>query len=151
MAANAFVGRDVVVYYSTSTSETVPNDFVRLGAVRDKSFGVEWETVDSTADTTVGNIRTNLVTFAAFNPEFSGVTSTKDSDNLDDLEKYVLENAASQPMGWLRLVRPKSSSETRTYELPVIFTSFTLEGTYDDVSTWSLATMAIGSVAITDV
>lgn len=148
-----FVGRDIAIYYSTNQDgSAVPTDFVRLGSVRDRSFGPEWDTVDATADTSVGDVREFLVTYKQFNPSFSGVVSNKDADNQKALELYINNPANSQPCGWVRIVRPLSGTQNRVYEIFVIFTSYTIDATYDDVSTFSMETLNSGAgVVITDV
>lgn len=147
------VGRSVVVNYSLSQDRNnVPNDFVRLGAIRDKSWGPEWETVDSTADTSAGDIREFLVTYKTFNPSFSGVVSNDDTDNQKALELYINNPTGGQPCGWLQIIRPVSATQNRVYEIFVIFTSYSIEATYDDVMTFSLDTQnSGGNVTITDV
>jgi len=153
-ANDAYLGRDIAVYYSLSTSTTPPVDHVRLGMVRGKEFGPEWDTVDATADTSPGQIRQYLATFKNFNPSFDGVSSLDDADNQDALESHI--NAPpvasnSQPCGWIKIVRPRAgTSVTRVYDVPVLFTSFRITGAYDDVSTWSMDTQSTGSVTITD-
>lgn len=155
MAGNneKLVGRDIAIYYSTNQdSSAVPSDFVRLGSIRDRSFGPEWDTVDATADTTEGDVREYLVTYKNFNPSLSGVVSNRDTDNQKALELYVNNPTNSQPCGWLRIVRPISATENRVYEIFVIFTSYSIDATYDDVATFSLDTLNSGAgVIITDV
>lgn len=151
MAANEYIGRDVIVSYSTDDSATAPTTFERLGMVRDKEFGPEWETVDSTADTSPGQTRTYLTTFKNFNPSFSGVSSLDEAtNNQEALEMHINNPAGGKPTGWLKIERPISGDKVRSYVLPVIFSSFKLTGGYDAVVTWSLDTMSTGAVTITD-
>lgn len=150
MAANEYVGRDILVSFSTDGGSTAPTTWSRLGMVRDKEMGAEWETVDSTADTSAGNIRTFLTTFQTFNPSFSGVSSLDATANQDDLEKHILSPVGGQPTGWVKIERPISGDKVRTYTLPVIFTSFKITGGYDQVVTWALESMATGAVTVVD-
>ena len=152
-ANEKFVGRSITAFYSLSQDrDNVPNDFVRLGSLRDKSFGPEWETVDSTADTSAGDVREYLVTYKNFNPSLSGVVSNDDADNQKALEIHINNPPNSQPCGWLRLVRPLSATQNRVYEIFVVFTSYAIESTYDDVVTFSMDTLNSGAgVIITDV
>jgi len=46
-----YTGQEVAFEISYNQSKTVvPTDFVRVGAVRNKECGVEWEDVDATAE-----------------------------------------------------------------------------------------------------
>jgi hypothetical protein len=49
--SGAFTGRDVVVYYAIGCPEVQPTPALpRLGMMRGKTTGVEWETADATGD-----------------------------------------------------------------------------------------------------
>ena len=147
----AFVGRDVIVYYSTNQdNDVVPNDFVRLGAVRTKDFGPEWDTVDATADDSPNNLRENLVTFKTFNISLGGVTRTEEQKNLDVLEDYVISPANNQPCGWIRVVRPTAhgGNTSKQYDVPVIFTSFRQSAPFDDLVQWTVEAPSNGSVTV---
>ena len=147
--ANEYLGRDIIVSYSIEDSATVPLTFSRLGMVRDKEFGPEWEPVDSTADTSAGASRTYLTTFKTFNPTFSGVSSTDETvNNQEVLEMHINNPVGGKPTGWLKIERPISGDKIRTYTLPVMFSSFKITGGYDQVVTWRLNTMNSGTITI---
>lgn len=154
-SSDKFIGRDVAVYYSLQDDcDSVPVDFVRLGALRGKDFGTEWENVDVTADTSEGQVKQYLATFKDFNPSFDGLVSKAADDNQSALELHVNnppEASGYQPSGWIRIVRPLATGTTRTYELPVLFTSFSLSAPYAEAVTMNLATQSRGAVTITDV
>lgn len=142
-----FVGRSVAYFYSLNQDPTqVPNDFVRLGSVRDKEFGTELETVDATADTSSGGFREYLTTYKAFNPSASLVVDNNDNANQKALEEHVINDPNS--CGWLRIVRPLSATQNRVYECFVIFGSYTITATYDTVSTASMSAQLSGGSGI---
>ena len=104
--SGAYVGREVAVEYSLNQSTTViPSDFVVLGAMRAKSFGNEWDTIDVTADNSPGNTRQNLATYKTFNPSGSGISHGDDALNQDALELYVNAPTNGQPCGWIRITQ----------------------------------------------
>jgi predicted secreted protein len=145
----AFVGRDVIVSFSLNQSTTVvPSDFKRLGAVRGKEFGPEWDTVDVTADDSPNQLKENLVTFKTFNISLDGIAREEEIKNQDELEDYIIAPVNDQPCGWLRIVRP-SKGGSKTYDVPVLFTSFRITAPYDDGSTWSLEAPSNGAITTT--
>ncbi len=150
--SGAYVGRDILVRYSLDSSTTViPTDFVRLGAVRNKEFGSEWDTVDTTADDSPNFTKENLATFQAFNTSLSGVSRGEEIRNQDALEDHVAVPPAesnNQPCGWIQIVRPSRGS-TKTYTVPVLFNSFRITGPYDDAATWAMEALSNGLVTIT--
>ena len=151
--ADGFLGKSIVVDVHLGGSATAPTTgWVRWGACRDKEIGPELDTVDSTHDTSQGNYRSYLTTFATHDIALSGVTSTDAANNLDDIEKYVLDaiSAGTQPEVWIRMVRPKSGGEHRTYEFPAMIKNFKVTGTYDDVATWSSDISGTGDIITAD-
>lgn len=149
-SSGAYTGASVVVSFSLNQDNTVvPNDYKRIGAVRSKDFGPEWETVDATADDSASQTRENLVTFKSFNPTFSGVSRQEESKNLDELEDYVIAPANDQPCGWIRIERPAKNSTTKTYDIPVIMSNFKITGNYDAVVEYNFDSISNGAVTIT--
>ena len=151
--ADGFLGKNIVVYVNLSSSPTIPTTgWVRWGACRDKEIGPELDTVDSTHDTSQGNYRSYLTTFATHDISLSGVTSTNSTNNLDTIEKYVLDSisAGMPPEAWIRMVRPKSGGANRTYEFPVMIKNFKISGAYDDLTTWSSDISGTGNIITTD-
>lgn len=147
---SAFVGRGVAVYVSYSQDPTVvPNDYVRIGAVRNKEFGPEWDTVDATADDSPNQTRENLVTFKTFNPSLSGIARTEEDRHHDAIEDYVTNPTNDQPYAWIRVERPSKNDTIKTYDIPVILTSFRFTANYDQPTEWSLEAISNGGVTIT--
>lgn len=153
MATDGFLGRDYVVEVNLGASATVPTTgWLRWGACRDVELGPELDTVDVTHDTSQGNYRSYLTSYASHDISLSGILSTDAANNLDEIEKYVLDSisASTQPEAWVRMVRPKSGGEHRTYEFPVMIKNFKLTGAYDDGATWSSDISGIGNIIVTD-
>ncbi|MBX2848956.1 MAG: phage tail protein [Acidiferrobacterales bacterium] len=146
----ASIGRDYAVYYSYDTSRTViPTNYFRVGSLRNKSFGVEWETVDATTDTSRNQTRENLVTFKSFNPSFSGLADDDETLKLDELEDYITNPASGQPRGWIRLERPAKNGTIKTYDIPVQSTSFNFTANYDQPAEFNFENISDGGVTIT--
>lgn len=151
--ADGFLGKHIVVDVYLGASATVPTTgWVRWGACRDVEIGPEPDTVDVTHDTSPGNYRSYLTSYASHDIALSGVASTDAANNLDVIEKYVLDSISTgtQPEAWVRMVRPKSGGEHRTYEFPVMIKNFKIAGTYDDGTTWSSDISGIGNIIVTD-
>lgn len=147
----AFTGRDVIAYFSLSQDNTVvPNDYVRLGSVRNKEWGPEWDTADVTADDSPELQRENLVTFQSNNISLSGISRTEEIKNQDELEDYINDPINNQPCGWIRLVRPSNyqGATTKIYDIPVQFTSFRQTGPYEDGVSWTLEAPSNGKTVI---
>lgn len=117
-------------------------DWITLGAMRSKSFTRAWDTIDTTSDASVGAIRSNIASYLQVG--FSGdglVEQTGDNaDNMDALEAYVTAPPGGQPGLWIRLTFPR-----KTYVFFALMTSFDIEGTYDDVVTYSFEAMGNAS------
>ena len=145
----ATIGRDYAVYYSYDTSRTaIPTNYFRVGSLRNKSFGVEWETVDATTDTSRNQTRENLVTFKTFNPSFSGLADDSNDFDLDGLEDYVNNPPSGQPRGWVRLERPARNGTIKTYDIPVQSTSFNFTANYDQPAEFNFENLSDGGVTI---
>lgn len=149
-SSGAYTGASVIFSFSLDQSNTVvPTDYKRIGAVRSKSFGVEWDTVDVTADDSPSQTKENLVTFKSFDPTLSGVSRQEESKNLDELEDYVINPVNGQSCGWVRVERPSKNSTTKTYDIPVIFTNFKFTSSYDAPTEWNMDSISNGAVTIT--
>lgn len=156
--ANAFIGKLMPVYIALQADKPTTQattQYLRWGAVRDREFGPELDEVDCTADTSDGVFRQYLSTFATHDVSMSGVTSTKLTDNLDEIEKYFYDkmNGAEQVEVWIKIFRPSSdtTNKYRFYEFPANMKTFKVTGTYDDVSTWSSDLSGTGAVIVDDV
>lgn len=146
---STFIGRDCAIYYSLDTDrETAPDDYTRLGSMRNKSFGPEWETVDATTDTSREQTRENLVTFKSFNPSLSGLVDDSAIYDHDALEDYATSPESGQPRGWIRVERPAKNDTVKTYDIPVQFTSFGITANYDSPAEFSIECLSDGAAQI---
>jgi hypothetical protein len=142
----AQVGRSVVAYYSLNQDMAViPNDFKRLGAVRDKSYGTTWDTVDATSDDSPNLTKENLVVFKSSDGSFSGVYRTEEARSINELDTYIKNPANDQPFGWVMIAEPIGSGQFRNIYIPVIFSDLQKSAPYSDVATWDLSYMSNGA------
>lgn len=149
--AGAFTGRDVVVYYAISCPEVQPSngDYTRLGMMRGKTTGAEWETADATADMSAAFTQENLVTYKNISFSGDGVTRKEDVYAQNALKRHVYNPPAetsNQPYVWLKIISPNDITEG-----PFMVTSWQDEAPHDDVATWSIEASSAGSVDVRDV
>lgn len=149
--AGAFTGRDVVVYYAISCPEVQPSngDYTRLGMMRGKTTGAEWETANATADMSAAFTQENLVTYKNISFSGDGVTRKEDVYAQNALKRHVYNPPAetsNQPYVWLKIISPNDITEG-----PFMVTSWQDEAPHDDVATWSIEASSAGSVDVRDV
>ena len=149
--AGAFTGRDVVVYYAISCPEVQPSngDYTRLGMMRGKTTGAEWETADATADMSAAFTQENLVTYKNISFSGDGVTRKEDVYAQNALKRHVYNppsETSNQPYVWLKIISPNDITEG-----PFMVTSWQDEAPHDDVATWSIEASSAGSVDVRDV
>lgn len=149
--AGAFTGRDVVVYYAIGCPESQPanGDYKRLGMMRGKTTGAEWETADATADMSAAFTQENLVTYKNISFSGDGVTRKEDVYAQNALKRHVYNPPAetsNQPYVWLKIISPNDITEG-----PFMVTSWQDEAPHDDVATWSIEASSAGSVDVRDV
>lgn len=107
-----YVGREVALEFVIACGDEMPaeDDWKLFGAGRTKSINPTWDTVDATADDTVGNIRTNLATWLAFEISADGVCRRSDSANSNQTEllKHFLNpvQTGGQPIIVVRVTMP---------------------------------------------
>lgn len=149
--SNAGTGRKIAVYYVIGNPDTKPNDadYKRLGMIRGKSRGVNWNTVDGTADTSPERTTESLVTTNEKTVSFDGVSRGDDIQNqsilLDHIENPS-DDTDGQPYAWIKMVNPIIN---RVIEGCYLFSSLTEEYPYDDVCTWSIEGTSAGSITRT--
>ncbi|EBK1870995.1 hypothetical protein T022_001011 [Salmonella enterica subsp. enterica serovar Tennessee] len=149
--SGAFTGRDVVVYYAIGCPEVQPaaNQYRRLGMMRGKTTGVEWDTADATADQSAAYTQENLVTYKNVSFSGDGVTRKEDAYAQNALKRHVYNPPAatsSQPYVWFKIISPNDITEG-----PFLVTSWEDESPHDDVATWSLEASSAGLVDVRDV
>ena len=147
----AGTGRKIAVYYVIGTPDTKPADadYKRLGMIRGKTRGVNWNTIDATADTSPDRTTESLVTTNEKTVSFDGISRGDDIQNqsvlLDHIENPS-DDTDGQPYAWIKMVNPIIN---RVIEGCYLFSSLTEEYPYDDVCTWSIEGTSAGSITRT--
>lgn len=150
---NAGTGRQVAVYYAISAPDAKPADadYKRLGMIREKTRGVNWNTVDATADTSPDNTTESLATTNAKTVSFDGVTRGDDRQNqlllLDHIDTPS-DETDGQPYAWIKMVDPIIN---RIIEGCYLISSLTENAPHDDVCTWSFEGTSAGKVTRTPI
>lgn len=141
-----YTGKVVLVEYQIACGDTLPSPtgWKSLGAMRGKEMTLEWETVDATADDSVGAMRENLTTFQTFS--ISGDGTVKDvasgTANLTEITKHVANpvETGGTPVAWMRMTYPDL-----TFTAFMILTNMSRSAPYDDVVTYSMEASATAS------
>lgn len=146
--SNVGTGRKVAVYYAISSPNTKPaeTDYKRLGMMRGKSRGVNWNTIDATGDTSPDRTTESLVSTNEKTLSFDGVSRGDDIQNQGDLLDHIetpSQNTDEQPHAWIKIVNPIIN---RVIEGCYLLTSLTEEYPYDDVCTWSIEGTSAGKI-----
>lgn len=147
---SAFVGRDVVVEFAIGVETTAPaaGAYKRLGMMRTKEFGVEWEKIDTTADQSPNFTKTSLVTFKSVSFSGDGVSYDDETYNQAEMESHVHNPGSAtfnQPKVWLRITFPDA-----VFTGPYIATKFSRSAPHSDAVTWSFEAESNGAVTKTD-
>lgn len=144
-----FVGRDVTIEYALACGDVDPTapefSWLSIGGGRTKSMSFEWDTADTTADDSVGNLRSNLATFKQLTVSIDGVLrkGSGANQNLVDLTKHVInpgEDYNDQPVAFIRLRYPDL-----TFIFYALVNTYSREAPYDDVATYTFEAMATSS------
>lgn len=144
--SDKFVGREVAFEFAFGCGDVLPQpgDWLPLGAVRTKSVSGEYDSVDGTADDSVGAIRENLATFLSHGISINGVCKRADGtlSNQTALYKHFKnpQSTGGQPVVWMRLTQPDV-----TETCFMLMSSFNREFNYDDVATYDLEASATAS------
>lgn len=147
----AGTGRKIAFYYVIGTPDTKPADadYKRLGMIKGKTRGVNWNTVDATADTSPDRTTESLVTTNEKTVSFDGISRGDDIQNqsvlLDHIENPS-DDTDGQPYAWIKMVNPIIN---RVIKGCYLFSSLTEEYPYDDVCTWSIEGTSAGSITRT--
>lgn len=144
--SSKYTGRDVVLEYQFGCGDALPSPtgWKRFAALRAKEFDLAWETIDATADDSIGALRENLASFQTLTISGDGTAkaSGKGSAELLELTKHVAnpQGTAGQPVAWLRMTFPDL-----TFTAFMIITTLSRSAPYDDVVTFSLEASATAS------
>jgi predicted secreted protein len=128
---------------------THASQYRRLGMMRGKTTGVEWETADATADQSAAYTQENLVTYK--NVSFSGDGVSRKESHLrpERNEASCLQPARRNQQPALRVA--ENHLAVRYHEGPFLVTSWQDESPHDDVATWSIEASSAGLVDVRDV
>jgi uncharacterized protein YjdB len=108
-----------------------------LGAARNKSLTMSADTVDATADDSVGGFRDTLITYKTFEVSIDGVTKRDDGTTANQQLLFDHFVTDPQPYLWLRLTGPINTVIGFS-----ILTEYSQEFPYDDVATYSITASA---------
>lgn len=107
-----YIGRAVGMEYSIACGDVDPRlpamNWLPIGALRAKEFNTEWDTVDGTADDSVGADRESIATYKTFTVSGDGTCKRKDGtkSNQTALLMYVMNPEGGQPNAWIRITCP---------------------------------------------
>lgn len=138
-AGSKFVGKDVLFEFALACGDVDPEglSWLPLGAARNKSQNISSDTVDATADDSVGSFRETLTTFKTFEVTVDGVTKRDDGTTTNQYVLFQHYITDPQPYCWIRLTGP-----IKTVVAFCVLTEFTEEAPYDDVMTYSISATA---------
>ncbi|EPJ4168857.1 phage tail tube protein [Citrobacter freundii] len=149
--SGAFTGRDVAVFYAIACPDAQPaaGDYKRLGMMRGKTTGVEWETADATGDQSSAFTQENVVTYKNVSFSGDGVSRKEQIYGQKEIKRHVYNpssDTSNQPYVWLKIVSPIDITEG-----PFLVSSWQDEDPHDDVATWSIEASSAGNVDVRDV
>lgn len=114
--------------------------------IRGKTRGVNWNTIDATADTSPDGTTESLVSTNEKTLSFDGVSRGDDIQNQNALLDHIedpSQDTDGQPYAWMKIVNPIIN---RVIEGCYLFTSLNEEYPYDDVCTWSIEGTSAGKI-----
>ena len=136
MAQSGLPGQTLtqVVYFSLDNSRTtIPTDYVLLGGVNSTSgIGV----TKTTGDVTTGNNMEKIITGQSQDGSVNGFYREETAANQATLQDYI--DGTFQSCGWLRF-EEKRGAQTKTRNIPVVFTAMTTDATVGEVMTFELS------------
>jgi uncharacterized protein YjdB len=138
-ASSKFVGKSVLAEFALACGDADPLTltWLPLGAARNKSLTMSADTVDATADDSVGSFRDTLITYKTFEVSIDGVTARDDGTTVNQQLLFDHFVTDPQPYVWLRLTGP-----INTVMGFCVLTEFSQEFPYDDVATYSMTASA---------
>lgn len=138
-ASDKFVGKSVLAEFALACGDVDPLtlSWLPLGAARNKSLTMSADTVDATADDSVGSFRDTLITYKTFEVSIDGVTKRDDGTTTNQQLLFNHFVTDPQPYVWIRLTGP-----INTVTGFCVLTEFSQEFPYDDVATYSMTASA---------
>ena len=138
-ASSKFVGKSVLAEFALACGDVDPMalTWLPLGAARNKSLTMSADTVDATADDSVGSFRDTLITYKTFEVSIDGVTARDDGTTVNQQLLFDHFVTDPQPYVWIRLTGPINTTIGFC-----VLTEFSQEFPYDDVATYSMTSSA---------
>lgn len=138
-ASSKFVGKSVLAEFALACGDVDPLTltWLPLGAARNKSLTMSADTVDATADDSVGSFRDTLITYKTFETSIDGVTKRDDGTTSNQQILFNHFVTDPQPYVWIRLTGP-----INTVIGFCVLTEFSQEFPYDDIATYSITASA---------
>lgn len=138
-ASSKFVGKSVLAEFALACGDVDPMalTWLPLGAARNKSLTMSADTVDATADDSVGSFRDTLITYKTFEVSIDGVTKRDDGTTTNQQLLFNHFVTDPQPYVWIRLTGPINTVIGFS-----VLTEFSQEFPYDDVATYSITASA---------
>lgn len=141
------VGADVTIEYNISCGNIDPTtlDYAPIGSLRGKEFNSEADTVDTTSDSSAGQVRSTLITYKSGELSIDGVSTLDDGTTQNQTALYMHFWNERQPTAWFRITYP----DITIYAYMVI-SSFNRSSPYDEVGTFDMtaSVTATGVAAI---
>lgn len=146
--SGAFTGRDVMVYYYIDCPANKPttDKYKRLGMMRGKTLGAEWDTADATGDMSPSFTKENLTTYKSVSFSGDGVSRKEEVYNQALLKAHIFNpgpETNNQPFVWLKIVSPLDITEG-----PFLMPKWEDQAPFDDVATWSTEASSAGGVTV---
>lgn len=141
-----YAGRVVLLEFQIGCGDVLPSPsgWKRFAAMRTKEFNLQWDTIDATADDSIGALRDNIASFQTLTMTGDGVckASGKGAAELLAMTKHVVnpQGTAGQPVVWLRMTFPDL-----TFTALMIVTNMSRSAPYDDLVTFSMEASATAS------
>lgn len=148
MSTRGYVGRDVLLEYSTQapTTDTASLTFTRLGMCRSKEFNLSWDTVTSTGDTSPQFLQENLATFKSATVSGDYVAMGSDIEGQAAFEDHIITPPAAtgyQPFMWLRITFANTG---RVVTGNFLVNENNMSAPYSDVVTGTFSAMSNGEL-----
>lgn len=129
------VGTDVTVEFNISCGNIDPTtlDYAPIGSLRGKEFNSSADTVDTTSDSSAGQVRSVLTTYKSGEISLDGISALDDGTTQNQTALYMHYWNERQPTCWLRITYPDV-----TIYAYVVLTAFNRSSPYDDVGSFDL-------------
>lgn len=129
------VGTDVTVEFNISCGNIDPTtlDYAPIGSLRGKEFNSSADTVDTTSDSSAGQVRSTLITYKTGEISLDGISALDDGTTQNQTALYMHYWNEKQPTCWLRLTYPDI-----TIYAYVVITAFNRSSPYDDVGSFDM-------------